>query len=261
MSKSKIFTDNAVPHNTLDMFKYWVKTKRFEYPGIQFKNKYTKAIIVNKDEIAFQEQRIEHLENENERLEWQDNDKKNFTTSTKRIYNNKKEIYDRRQKLKDLRKKSPNDVHVIGDYAQFRHVIELFNVLAANRIVFNAETINLGNQLGYIRIEKVLRTRMMINWKQSLEFKAELEKQGIPLMSKDNPNGRKWLVFITDPYYVRWVWVRNKGQCKVHNHSVYTFKPTKGNNGNKRLLSNANKKDVFLHKEYKVRNHEFKRKI
>ena len=56
--------------------------------------KFTKAVIINKDEIKFQELRIEQLENENERLEWADNDKKNFTASTHQIYTNKKEIYD-----------------------------------------------------------------------------------------------------------------------------------------------------------------------
>jgi len=261
MSKSNIFDENVTPHSTLDMFKHWVRAKRFEYPGIRFMYKFTKAVIINKDEIKFQELRIEQLENENERLEWADNDKKNFTASTHQIYTNKKEIYDRKQKLKDLRKSPPNTVHVIGDYTQFRKVIELFNKLASQRIIFDGDAINLGNQLGYIRIEKVLRTRSIINWQQSMDFKAELEAQNIVTRSKENPNGRKWLVYITDPYYVRWVWVRNRGQCRVHNHSVYAFKPTKGNNGNKRTLSQANMDDIFLHTKYKVKNEQHKKML
>jgi hypothetical protein len=146
-------------------------------------------------------------------------------------------------------------------YWMFKEVIARFNKRAADAIIFG-QVLNIGNRLGYILIKKIRRNyrKPVVNWGQSKTVKNDLIKAGITPKDENNPQGTEWMVFYTDPWYLRWAWSK-KRICRVKNQTVYKFMPTSnkskiaGDNsldklGNKGKLTLANKINPTLHYMY-----------
>ena len=146
-------------------------------------------------------------------------------------------------------------------YWMFKEVIARFNKRAADAIIFG-QVLNIGNRLGYILIKKIRRNyrKPVVNWGESKTAKSELLRAGIVPKDENNPTGTEWMVFYTDPWYLRWAWSK-KRICRVKNQTVYKFMPTSnkskiaGDNsldklGNKGKLTLANKINPTLHYMY-----------
>lgn len=146
-------------------------------------------------------------------------------------------------------------------YWMYREVLTRIFKKVSSQIIFGS-MLNLQNNLGYIRIKKIRRNykKLVPDWGASNRLKADLLEKGITPKDADHPNGEEWLVFFSDPWYLRWAWVK-AGVCRVKNQSVYMFRPTAnrsktaGDNtpeklGNKGLLVLANKLNPVLHYNY-----------
>lgn len=146
-------------------------------------------------------------------------------------------------------------------YWMYREILSRTFKKVSNNIIFG-EMFNLQNNLGYIRIKKIKRNykKLVPNWGESNKLKASLIAEGKVPKDQDHPDGEEWLVFHSDPWYLRWAWVK-LGVCRVKNQSVYLFRPTAnrsktaGDNsrdklGNRGLLVLANKANPVLHYNY-----------
>lgn len=146
-------------------------------------------------------------------------------------------------------------------YWMFKEVVTRFNKKSSDAIIFG-QILNIGNRIGHILIKKIGRNyrKPMIDWGESKRKKQELINQGIIPKDQNNPTGEEWMIFYTDPWYLRWAWGK-KRVCKVKNQTVYKFIPTSnkskkaGDNslsklGNKGKLTLANKLNPTLHYIY-----------
>lgn len=146
-------------------------------------------------------------------------------------------------------------------YWMYKEVVSRFNKKASDAIIFG-QTLNLGHRLGTILIKKIRRNYLkpLPDWGASKRAKAQLIKDGITPKDQNNPTGEEWIIFFTDPWYLRWAWGKFR-ICKVKNSTVYKFVPTsdrskKGGNtdmsrlGNKGKLAYANRIDKYLHIRY-----------
>jgi hypothetical protein len=146
-------------------------------------------------------------------------------------------------------------------YWMYKEVISRINKKASNAIIFG-DMLNLQNNLGYLRIKKIKRNYLkpIPDWGASNKLKAQLVIEGKVPKDRDHPDGEEWMVFFTDPWYLRWAWVK-KGVCRVKNQTVYEFRPTAnrsktaGDNsldllGNKGKLVLANRTNPVLHYNY-----------
>lgn len=151
------------------------------------------------------------------------------------------------------------DTHI--PYWMFKEVISRFNKKASDAIIFGS-LLNLGNRLGYILIKKIRRSykKLEPDWGASNKIKAQLIAEGKTPKDKDHPDGEEWIKFYTDPWYLRWGWMK-RYVCRVKNQSVYKFAPTSnrsktaGDNsleklGNKGKLVLANRLNPTLHLVY-----------
>jgi hypothetical protein len=146
-------------------------------------------------------------------------------------------------------------------YWMYKEVISRINKKASDAIILG-DTFNLQNNLGYIRIKKIRRNYMkpVPDWGASNKLKAQLVAEGKTPKDETHPDGEEWIVFFTDPWYLRWAWIK-KGVCRVKNQTVYEFRPTSnrsktaGDNsleklGNKGKLVLANRTNPVLHSVY-----------
>jgi hypothetical protein len=128
-------------------------------------------------------------------------------------------------------------------------------------IIFGG-TFNLQNTLGYLRIKKIKRNykKLVPDWGESNKLKKQLLAEGKVPKDQDHPDGEQWMVFFSDPWYLRWAWIK-RGVCRVKNQSFYLFQPTAnrsktaGDNsleklGNRGLLVLANRTNPVLHYNY-----------
>lgn len=146
-------------------------------------------------------------------------------------------------------------------YWMYKEVLSRVFKKVSNAVIFG-NTFNLQNSLGCIRIKKIKRNykKLVPDWGASNKLKKELIAQGKIPKDQDHPDGEEWMVFHSDPWYLRWAWIK-AGVCKTKNQSVYMFRPTadrskKANNtdkeklGNRGLLVLANKLNPILHYNY-----------
>lgn len=147
-------------------------------------------------------------------------------------------------------------------YKEYRDCCELFNIKAMNAIIYDGKKLNMGHYLSTISIIKIERNfkNPQVNWGATNKYKKALlsgEAEEAPpegyneedLYSKDNEDGVKYFIYYTDDWYCRFYWYK-KG-CKVKNKSVYTFKPTRGDKGNKTKLKEALRDNSLQHKKYR----------
>lgn len=146
-------------------------------------------------------------------------------------------------------------------YWMFKEVIARYNKKAADAVIFG-NVLNFGNKIGNLLIKKIRRNyeNPEVDWGQSKKNKAELLANGLVPRGPDNATGEDWLVYFTDPWYLRFAWVK-KRICRVKNQTVYKFVPTSnrskkggdnspGKLGNKGKLVLANKLNPALHLLY-----------
>lgn len=145
-------------------------------------------------------------------------------------------------------------------YWMFKEVIARYNKRAADAVIFG-QALSFGNKIGNLLIKKIRRNYQNpeVDWGQSKANKANLLAQGL-VPRGPGQAGEDWLVYFTDPWYLRFAWVK-KRICKVKNQTVYKFVPTSnrskrgGDNspsklGNKGKLVLANKLNPALHLLY-----------
>lgn len=252
-----------------DMFKFWVSNLVQERPHLIVKHLNTNGKTA---QIWYEiKKEIEYLNNLNleydariQVLEKEDKDYKFFSAATTEIFRLKKEIQQNKQRLKELSKLPSEQKEKIINYNQFKEIITLFNKKASDYIV-QGENLNLQNRLGYIQIRKIIptiRSTSRIDWNESKKYKQELISKGEIPKDKENPDGKDWLIYINQPFYLRWAWVKRGKKspaCSVKNNKVYAFYPTASSSttaeggkvpGNKAKLSKAQLDNPLLHNKY-----------
>ena len=85
-------------------------------------------------------------------------------------------------------------------------------------------------KIGSIRVNRVPYKSNKPDWKASLAFKALLEEQGYETMSKDNPDGKAWLVDNGLNREDFWVIHWNKFASKIKGRHPYQLKTTSWDN-------------------------------
>lgn len=111
-------------------------------------------------------------------------------------------------------------------YWMYKEVIARFNKKASDQIIFG-KALNFGHRIGNLLIKKIRRNykKAVVDWGESRRLKAQLEAAGEVPQSPENPNGSQWLVYYSDPWYLRWAWAK-KDICRVKFSSAYKFCPT-----------------------------------
>lgn len=199
-------------------------------------------------------------------------DKKKVKTVKPRAHSTK-DMY------KFFKKKYPEDT---TPYWMYKEVLARFNKKASDQVIFG-KVLNFGSRIGNLLIKKIRRNyeKPIVDWGESKKLKAQIltsggilyeewhELDGVKVDERTpgavckNNGGEKWLVFFSDPFYLRWAWAK-KDVCKVKNSSVYRFVPTSdrskkaGNNdlsrlGNKGKLVLAVRRDPMLLQVYETR--------
>lgn len=128
-----------------------------------------------------------------------------------------------------------NNPGIDTSYTQFKYILSQFNKKAVVHIL-QGRSLNFHNRLGRMRIKKVKRNfnSKTVDWLET----NKLQKQGI-----------NKLVFYTDDYWYRWYW--EKRTCTIPNKSVYSFRPTGGDDGNRKKLVHLLKTDEFAHLNFR----------
>jgi hypothetical protein len=208
-----------------DAFEFWLKELLRKNPHLVTKyrtsNSYpTEVWSVNRKELEFLYKEELRIDQEIMELELIDKDKEHFTKTTYRIFDLKRELYDVRERIKILSKQKPDEKKKIMDYALFKEIVDRFNIKAVERII-EGEALNLGNRLGYIRINKMKAKKKRIDWPASNALKQQYLDVGITPMSQEHPEGKNWLVPYESEYFLRYGWVKKNGACMVKNQTVY----------------------------------------
>ena len=245
-----------------DMYIWWCKEKIRKRRHLKIKYQNTKAkdtvlVSKNSEELSWLRKNVIVLASQIEQLEIQERGKAKFTKAFEKIFELKRELYEANERIKHLEKVNPDTEQEIMSERTFRNIINSYNLKIRDYLI-DGEVLNMKQRLGYIYIQRIQRGHpkmyskgmKSINWKESNEYKEELIAKGEQPKDKDHPNGKNWLVYYTDDFYLRYGWTKKKGACRVKNHNYYAFYPSLGRVGAKKALSNANKEDELLYKKY-----------
>jgi hypothetical protein len=251
-----------------DMFLWWCKNKIRNKRHLKVlysttNSKETILISGNNEELDWLRKHVLILAEQINKLEIADMDNKySFSSKTKELYSKKGDLFDANQRIAHLEKVDGATRTVIMSEGKFRDVLYRFNTTMRDRLVQDGDVINMKNYMGYLYIQKVQRniagytskSSRMPNWPESKKYKQELIDEGIQVKDVDHPDGKNWLVYFDDDYYLRYSWNKKRGACRVKNHNYYSFCPTNGTNGAKKQLTKANRDNGFLHKTYIDKN-------
>lgn len=133
----------------------------------------------------------------------------------------------------------------------FTTLIQEFNLEVVNRLL-EGEAFNMRNHLSNICIKRMQRnpSSPTVDWWESLRYKQELLQEGKELYSEDNPEGNKWFIYYTDPWYCKYHW--EKHRCKIPNKSAYRFTPSRGLKGNKEKLTKLLKNNELAYLRFQT---------
>ncbi len=154
-------------------------------------------------------------------------------------------------------------------YWMFKEVLARHNKFVSESVILGS-VFNFGQGLGLLLIKKIKRSYKALlkpepDWGESKKRKAELIAEGKVPKGPDHPEGEDWLVFFTDPWYLRWAWSKRR-ICRIRNQTVYKFMPTSNSSkkagdmslnklGNKGKLTLMNRLNPNLHVVYeRVKN-------
>lgn len=152
-------------------------------------------------------------------------------------------------------------------YWMYKEVLARFNKKASDAVIFG-QVLNFGNRIGNLLIKKIRRNykKAIVDWGESKRLKAEILVSGKELYLEwyelngikvdettegaelKNNGGEKWLIYFSDPWYLRWAWSK-KDICKVKHSSVYRFAPTSDRSkkaGNTDMAKLGNKGKLVL---------------
>ncbi len=246
-----------------EMFEWWCKEKIRKKRYMRLVNQKsnsapTQLIAKNSDELDWLRKHVLVLAEKIEKLEIEDKGNRHFTARTREIYEKKRELFEANQRIDHLQQVDSATVRVIMTEKKFRQVIEEFNIRLRDRIIENGEIVNMKNNMGFVYVQRIDRFKAgptsksasMPNWGESYKYRDELIAKGITPKSKENPDGKNWIVYYDDDYYLRVAWAKNKGACRVKNHPYYKFVPNNSIGGTKRQLIDSNRKDPLLYKIY-----------
>lgn len=263
-----------------EMFKFWVENLKKEKPHLICKNFNSRSIGGNNGAAKTPEvwykakQELDYLQRKNLaldakiiELEKAEKDLYKFTNATIEIFEYKKEIVHNKAKIAQLSKLSDDTKELIINFKQFKQIICVHNQLASEEIV-QGFTLNLNNKLGYIQIRKIIpkerrKLEGRIDWGESIKYRKELEAQGIVTKNKYHPEGKEWLIYLRQSFYLRWAWMKRYSRaCTVKNNRVYVFVPTASGTGkstsrvqgNKGKLVAAQQANPLLHFKYTLVN-------
>jgi hypothetical protein len=154
-------------------------------------------------------------------------------------------------------------------YWLFKEVVARYNKKASDAVIMG-QVFNFGSKLGHLLIRKIRRNyeKPVVDWGESKRYRNELLLAGKIPKGPDTPEGENWLSYFSDPWYLRWGWVKKK-LCRVKNQTVYKFVPTgnrskkAGNTslkvlGNKGKLTLMNKINPMLHVVYDSKMYSIK---
>lgn len=113
----------------------------------------------------------------------------------------------------------------------FKNICCDFNIHSMNKVIEEARSLDMGSNLGYIKIERIARnwSRPQVNWGESNKYKKELLEEGKQLFNEETGEGEKYLIYHTEPFYCRFKWIRWSN--RLPNKKLYNFKPTRGKHG------------------------------
>ena len=140
----------------------------------------------------------------------------------------------------------------------FKNICCDYNIHSMNHIIYQAGQIRLPT-LSTLEVVKVKRKAKnkdrlhAIDWPASNAYKQELLDAGEQLYDHETGEGKKWLVYRTDPYYVRFYWQKYK--LPIVNKSFYSFIATRGKKGNKEKLKsflNEHETNINLYKNARI---------
>lgn len=135
--------------------------------------------------------------------------------------------------------------------AQYKNLCSDFNYHVCT-LLLEGKKFDPGSELSRFYMVKVKRNwkRPIINWHKSNMYKAELLAQGKKLYDDTTKEGEKWLIYETDPEYIRVHWER--AFCKVPNKMLYRFSTARGENGFRTRMMNFHKENPTASDEYPV---------
>ena len=242
-----------------DTFVFWCKQKikAKRHMKIKYEKSHSHDTILvsnNGDELNWLHQHIEVLRDKIARIEASESAKPYFTKKWESMYDMKSEISECQKRIKILEKLDPKVEQIIMDEKKFKKVVYTFNKKAVDNLV-EGKVINMKQYLGFLSINKIPRNHpdfimkgsAIVNWAESYKYKNELIDKGITPRSKEQPEGKNWLVHYTDDYFLKFTWTKKSGACRVKNHGFYAFSPAKGT---RKKLALANEKNKLLHKVY-----------
>ena len=130
-----------------------------------------------------------------------------------------------------------------------------FNLEVVDRLL-EGEAFNMKNNMSNLSIRRVERepSNPTIDWPESMKYKQELIAEGKELYSESNPDGVKWFIYYTDPWYYKYHW--EKHRCKIPNKTAYRFTPSRVLKGNKEKLAKLLKENDLAYLRFTNNGHQ-----
>jgi len=242
-----------------DMFLWWCKSKikNKRHMDIRHEKSHGKDTILvsaNKDELAWLREHILVLDEQIIKIEAQEKSKPYFTKRLEKMYEMKSEIIESNKRIEELEQADPNGERIVMSDRKFKAIIYCYNKKAVAALV-SGKIINMKQYMGFLYVNKIPRNHpdfvikgsAIVNWAESFKYKKELIAKGEIPRSKEQPEGKNWLVHYTDDYFLKYTWTKKSGACRVKNHGFYGFYPAKAT---KKNLARANDENKLLHKRY-----------
>lgn len=252
-------------NSTQHIFKWWCEKKINDNPhwklrgNVILKSEGTLYYIAH-EHYNFLGNKIFETETEIMNLEIADNNPYVFSSKTRKIFSLRKEVSKMEKKRKELSKMKKDTEFVVMTYPLFKEIISRYNKKISEEIV-KGKGVYLGAKLGYIKIrslkpfssERLKENKGIPLWPDSFALRDQIIREGDVPKSKENPDGKEWIVFAEGPHF-RWAWIKNMRGCRVAGHQVYGFYPTKGINGNKKKLINHIRSNPMATLNYEMRS-------
>lgn len=152
----------------------------------------------------------------------------------------------------DMYESFRDDSDIPASKQMFKSVISSFNQKVMDRIIYHGEVLELGwylSDLSIIRVEQD-PDNANINWKASNELKQEIIEDGGTPKSDKHPDGEPWLVYFDSDWFAMFYW--RKSGCTIPNKTVYSFRATRGDKGNKTKLKKRLREDDLAFTDFRL---------
>ena len=150
----------------------------------------------------------------------------------------------------------------IINQSEFSYIVKNTMKLGLDSMINEGANFSLHAKLGYFKIasKKNKPGTRVVNQFETRKLKKELIEQGIQIRTKDNPNGRNYLVYFLDSVYYRLKWFKNHAFLYDKRIKNYMFKSVEGDNCISKKIYDKLKVDPNVKVKYnydyhKSRNH------